>query len=377
MLDVDNAVPFLLEQGLIQRDWILSGDLTIRSAARRNRNLRVEGPGGAGCFIKQPDSLLSAGRKTLAGEAAFYEFCQQETAAGDVARLLPRLVFRQPDQLLYVLELIPAAIPLSRLAQERLPDALPIEPCCSLGRALGTLHRCFRTPGLASDPKLASLKRLPPPVFRSHRITPAMLADLSPAGARVFRMIREQADLSNSMARLGERWQCETVIHGDCKFDNVLVGPEAEGPAPEPRALWLVDWEFVQQGDPAWDLAGVLHDFLLLWTASMPLEPNLAPEEMIEKAHCPLGLLRPPIRAFWTGYLETAGLQRHAADSLLLKAVEFSAVRLVLAAHELSYEQDELAVQVVLLVQLAANILAAPEPACTLLYGIFGESGPR
>ena len=71
MLDVDNAVPYLIEHGLIQLDWILSGELTIRSAARRNRNLRVEGPGGAGCFVKQPDSLVSPGGKTLRERGRF------------------------------------------------------------------------------------------------------------------------------------------------------------------------------------------------------------------------------------------------------------------------------------------------------------------
>jgi Ser/Thr protein kinase RdoA (MazF antagonist) len=376
MLDVDNAVPFLLAHGLIQRDWILSGDLTIKSAARRNRNLRVEGPGGAGCFIKQPDSLVSAGRQTLASEAAFYEFCQEEAAALSVARLIPRLVFREPDRSLHVLELIPGAIPLSRYASDRLPDAFPVEPSRALGQGLGTLHRCFRMPGLASDPRLAPMNRLPPPVFRSHRVSPAMLADLSPAGVLVFRMIREQADLLESIARLAEKWQTETVIHGDLKSDNVLVGPQ-QSPDSEHRAIWLVDWEFVQKGDPAWDLAGLLHDFLLLWTSSMPLEPDLPAEEMINQARCPLDLLRPAIRAFWSGYLLTAALGHHSADSLLNRAVEFSAVRLVLAAHELSYEQDELSVQVVLLIQLAANLVADPEPACTQLYGIFRESGPR
>ena len=34
MLDVDNVVSFLLEHGLVQTDWIISGELAIRGAAR-------------------------------------------------------------------------------------------------------------------------------------------------------------------------------------------------------------------------------------------------------------------------------------------------------------------------------------------------------
>lgn len=57
MLNVDNAIPYLLEHDLIDPTWIIDGDLTIRCAARRNRNLRVEGPDGAGYLIKQADEL--------------------------------------------------------------------------------------------------------------------------------------------------------------------------------------------------------------------------------------------------------------------------------------------------------------------------------
>ena len=207
----------------------------------------------------------------------------------------------------------------------------------------------------------------------SHTVAPAMLADLSPAGLRVYRIIQEHSDLLDSMIRLGRQWRAETLIHGDLKFDNVLVVPDAPDSARDGCTTRLVDWEFVQIGDPAWDLASVLHDFLLLWTSSMPLQPDLSVEQMIDQARRPLEFLRPAIRAFWEGYLLTAGLHHDEADSLLLSAVTFSAVRLVLAAHELSYELDELPVQVVLLVQLAANLLADPESACTSSTGSSGS----
>ena len=48
MLSVDGATSFLIQRGLIDPVWIVDGALTIRTIARRNRNLRVEGPGGGG-----------------------------------------------------------------------------------------------------------------------------------------------------------------------------------------------------------------------------------------------------------------------------------------------------------------------------------------
>ena len=43
MLSVDGATALLVERGLIDPAWIIDGALTIKSVARRNRNLRVEG----------------------------------------------------------------------------------------------------------------------------------------------------------------------------------------------------------------------------------------------------------------------------------------------------------------------------------------------
>ena len=66
MIPVDEAMPYLLERGLVDRAWVIDGALRVSSAARRNRNLRVEGPGDAGYLIKQPDGPDAGGHRTLA-----------------------------------------------------------------------------------------------------------------------------------------------------------------------------------------------------------------------------------------------------------------------------------------------------------------------
>ena len=330
MLDVDNAVAFLLEHGLVECDWIVSGELTLRSVARRNRNIRIKGPDGAGHLIKQPDDLAPAGRRTLDSEAAFYEFCQQEPAAAAVLGLLPRLVLRDRGRTMHALKLIPNAATLAAYHLRHSPDEFPVEPSRQLGHGLGTLHRVFRMPGLADDVRLNWLGRSLPWVFTAHhRPTPAMLVDLSPAGARVFRIIQSEQALGRSLEALARMWRHETLIHGDIKSDNILVGgPKVQDQATE-QAVWIVDWEFVQTGDPAWDLASALHDYLVFWTASMPLKPELSIDAMIDQAHYPLSALRPAIRALWDGYHAAAGPStpgnEPASAALLHRAVAFSA----------------------------------------------------
>ena len=103
-----------------------------------------------------------------------------------------------------------------------------------------------------------------------------------------------------------------------------------------------MDWELVNIGDPAWDLAGVLQDFLVHWTHSMPVSTTLTVNEMTAQARHPLASLRPAIRAVWQGYRSAAGLESTEAEALLDRAVAFSAARLIQSVHELSDESEHL-----------------------------------
>src|SRR5690242_15792721 len=112
MLDVDSATPFLLDQGLVDVASIIDGDLTVISAARRNRNLQVRVRGGQGYLLKQPDDPTAGGHHTLRSEAAFYAFCEQEPAVAQMAAVIPRLLYHDPDLAVLAVELYDNAAPL-------------------------------------------------------------------------------------------------------------------------------------------------------------------------------------------------------------------------------------------------------------------------
>jgi aminoglycoside phosphotransferase (APT) family kinase protein len=218
-----------------------------------------------------------------------------------------------------------------------------------------------------------------PSVFRVSRPSPTLVANLSLASARVIRILQAQEGLDKALDNLTQQWVHETVIHGDIRSDNVLVVSSLDAADPDGVVVRIVDWEFVHIGDPAWDLAGALQDDLVFWTSTMPLQPDLTAQSMVEQANYPLEAIRPAIRAIWEGYLATAGLDpgANARDaSLLRRAVAFSAVRLIQTAYELSVERDELPVQAVLLLQIASNLLADPDRGQTHLYGIPCQAGP-
>jgi hypothetical protein len=212
--------------------------------------------------------------------------------------------------------------------------------------------------------------------LRIHRPLVRSLERLSPANIEVLKTLQSDGRLRGCLEGLGGLWRPETVVHCDVGFDNVLVLPPPGGPGADqlPAGVRVVDWELVCLGDPAWDVAGAIQGFLLLWAHSMPVSSSLSAEEMTAGALYPLAGMRGAIRATWHGYRAAAGLAADEAAALLRRAVPYSAARLVQTVFESSYESDRLSARSVILLQLAANILDDPGSAQVHLYGL--SSGP-
>jgi hypothetical protein len=367
MLSLDDAVPYLLSRQLIDPACIVDGSLTIQSAARRNGNLKIEGPQGAGLLIKQPIDPTEQGRETLSSEAAFYQFCQEEPAAAAMAQIAPHLVFHDVDRCLIGLRLLSEAVTLSSFltgAQERHSS---IEVAGALGLAMGIVHQTFSRADLANCPRLAWLSRRAPWVMTIHRPTPQFLASQSPANFELIRLLQTQNGCAPGLDRLHANWRVETVIHGDIRPSNVLV-TKARGELP--REVRIIDWEMVQLGEAAWDLAGALQGFARLWVESMPMTENLSIDERVAQASFPLDFVQRLSRSLWRGYQVASDGPRPEPDRLLDRAVKLSAVRMIQAAYEISDELTVLDPRSVIMLQLGANVLSHPEVARTQLFGI-------
>lgn len=371
MLTLDTLPRFLLDRGLLPVESILDGDLLVTSAVRRNRNLRVKRSDGPGYLIKQPDDPVFGGHHSLRFEATFYHFCQTEAAAEPIRPVLPTMAFFDPEQTMVGLELLQDAVPLWQYYVRFAPDAFPRPAAAALGRALGTVHRVFCAGGAADDPRLAWTARDVPWILRVHKPGPDLLASLSPANYQTLQIVQQQPGLGAALDAVRAEWTPSGLIHNDIKSDNVLVmdAPGTEpGTAPEVR---IVDWELVQAGDPAWDVAGALHDFVLFWINGM--SPAESPQAMVETGRFPLPVVQAGVRAFWRGYRDAAGVQGAAANALARRAVRMSAARLIQSAYEMAQMSMQLPVPSVLLLQAAANLLADPESGQVHLYGLFQE----
>ena len=366
MLNVDSTPRYLIDRGLMSVQSILDGDLIVSSAMRRNRNLRVKRKHDSSYLLKQPDDPNSGALVTLRNEAAFYAICQDDERCVALCEFLPRLRYFDPAASIVVLELVEDAKPLGAHYAAHDGQPFPTAAPRAAGRALATLHRTFRAFDPAGEPRVAWMHKQPPWIMRAHKPTPDLLASLTLANAETIRILQTEENISLHLDGLRRQWQPSTVIHNDVKSDNILV-LERDGGV----AVRLVDWELVSFGDPAWDIAGMLQDFVLFWIGSMPLAGmGVPPATLVASAKYKLTDLHPAIRAFWSGYRAAAELDRSEHAPLLARAVAFSAARLIQSAYEIGQAGSALAPASVLLLQISANVLRDPARAQIELYGI-------
>ncbi len=360
MLTVDSAAAYFLDRGMLDVRAVIDGDLEITSATRRNRNLRVLSRDAA-YLVKQISDGTAWEESSIAREARFYDVCARSATDG-LRCVLPPLKHIDPDEGIVVYELLRDAIPVWRYYREH-AEGVPLrtDAVSAVGGALAALHAAFgtvreRAPAfIGSDLPWSFWLGLPNPDLR--RL-------MSRGCAELLRLLQEDAAVVDFFESLRERWTPSAVIHGDVRLDNVLVLRDEAADA----RIALVDWETVQWGDPAWDLAGALQDSIFLWISSMPLDREA--DEMAEAARYPLPVLQAGMRACLERYRSELRLDPAAAAALIERAVQFSAARLLQTSYEIAINDVAVSPITAHLLQVAVNVIRDPRRACGDLYGL-------
>jgi hypothetical protein len=359
-LTVSNLAHFLISRGLVNHDAIFGGDLVILDASRRNRNFKVIRRAGPGLFVKQmretqPDAML-----TLRRESACYERARDDPT---LSRLMPRLINYDPARHLLIVELLPDAESLAdRHAREKM---FPAEIGRMLGQGLGLYHA--RAAGVGENEILGALfARQVPTMLTLGRGGLAALGQFGRIGPALSTVIQQHPELQKLLDAVGAEWRFDSLIHGDMKWDNVLLFPSPSGELD----FRIVDWEMADIGDADWDVGAVLQSFLAVWILSMPIASGLPPEHYIGMAAQPIEPMRPVLRAFWEAYAATRGFAETERQSALERSMRFGAARLVWAAFEQRLYAAQLDPAAMTLLQVSLNILKNPAQAVADLLNV-------
>jgi thiamine kinase-like enzyme len=172
--------------------------------------------------------------------------------------------------------------------------------------------------------------------------------------------------LLQCLLALRYQWQYDALIHGDMKWDNLVIG---EGAKQEPE-LHIIDWELVDIGDAAWDVGSVFASYLVDWLLSLNAPDQQVSLDLGIKARNRLVQMQPALRKFWAAYISTRRLEAAVARQYLEKCLRFTAARLVLAVFEFLYGSPQMTAALLSMLQASQNILLNPTQAASELLAL-------
>lgn len=346
-------IPYLVERELLGAQDIVEGDVELANTSRRNLSFRVTTKDERGCLVKQ--GVGAERGATIAREAEF--LIAAANAPNSVRWLghLPAVRDWHSERRILVFSLVPGA---HSLAERHARASLwPAGLAWQVGRALRRLHTwspAIQTVALPLDP---------PRILSIHRPDLPIVDQVSDSGLEVIKIVQDTPELCSAFDDLSLNWQSSRVIHGDVKWDNVVLLPTPGG---RRFRVLLVDWELVQLGDPLWDAASFLCQYLDTWIASMPILAQ-SPRSGALSAGIPLERLQPAMRRFWDGYMREMGTEERAVA--LERVVRYAAARLVQFAIEADQQSALLSATGVVRLQVAHNMVQRPLAAATSLLG--------
>lgn len=334
--------------------------VTTLEVSRRNDTFVVSRFDGHPLFVKV--AVGSSAARGLVHEGWTYRLF---TSVEDPALLAatPHLVLFDPEKPVVVTTFVAGAVDL--WTQHLALDRLTAGPAVALGRALAAVHRA--TP--------VSVLRVRHPDFVDRagvRIPdtglPDLLADDSATAAALDTHARPRlATLADGCREVAEEWTPTCLIHRDLTFDNCLVRDGEDAPS---RAVIIVDWEFATIGDPCWDTATVVAEYLLVGlarTLRWPRAPSAA--ALVDAFVTSLERDPPPLSAFVDSYLGGRSMDAEAPAEHIARMIRYLPWRLLHTALADVSRTEAMSASTLLLLQMADNIARDPRWAQELLLG--------
>lgn len=349
-LTATNLVHFLIAKKLVQAATVVEGNFSVQELGRRNRNFQVNLGFSSGLFVKQSKASDALSLATFKREMDSYAIAQQIPAWHTLLAPLKHLDY---DRHSIVLDLIADGESLTQY-HWRIRRFSPLI-AEKLAHALAQFHANVKLADLNAE-QLSQYPRKTLWILDLNE-----LPNSASGGARqMLRFMQQHSAFRDGMQALKQNWKFDCLVHGDMKWDNCLVHPDA---TQQPR-LTLIDWELIDVGDAHWDVAGLMHSFFVFWIESELRRADLSGvnniADLLDRENEGQTGLRQSLWAFWRAYQRGMGCSERDHHALV-RVFGFVSARLVLTCYEGVCQAKEMSLPMSLILQLAGEIFREPE----------------
>jgi hypothetical protein len=364
LVQPDNVVHYLAERRLLTLPSVVAGDFMVCEQSSRNYNLKVIRHKSPGFFIKQVRQRNPAYTLTLEREAKCYEMSSRHPRFGAMAALLPKCHHWDPASTILVLEMLPDAENLWEHHQRL--GCFPREMAELQGDKLGSYHRQVELFFPALEELQLFDKKLPW-ILSIHETQPQYLSQMSQGNAQLLQILRDYPGLTNALDALKRSWAFRALIHGDVKWENLLLYREKPE---DPLDIRIIDWEMADLGDECWDTGAIFQAYLSFWIFSLPLSPGVSLDQAAAASRFRGEDMQVALAAFWTRYAAARGFGRATSRRYLERCMACAAARMVQTAYEGIQQSPQITPQALCQLQMSMNILRDPAAAVSQMVGL-------
>lgn len=196
-----------------------------------------------------------------------------------------------------------------------------------------------------------------------NKITPEFLAHNENSLIELIEILQNQDEFA-SLHKFQASQNPRCLIHGDIKFDNILIKKFKDNPS---RKMIFIDWELCGLGDPEYDVATIIANFLLFWINSVKLQNS---KELIDwQSHAMVSFthLKEIISTFWSSYFYRQN--RCTSDLIVdkMRSIEYVGVVLIQYVYSKILAGCRLSSNDVLCLIMTKSFLAKPSIISNIL----------
>jgi len=362
-LNPNNVAQFLAERRLLTFESVVDGDFLVVDQNSRNRNLKIIRRKSDGFFIKQIPQQTPEFMQSMQREAACYRLGNERRNLGEFPSLTPRFYYFDPLRYILIIELLVDSESVWEYHQRT--GSLPVEVARLQGEKLGAYHRAARVNGQTEGFEVFG--RQIPWILSIHETNPMYLNQVSRGNAQLIGVVQQYPEFQSALAELKAQWNFSTLIHGDIKWENLMLR-RVDGEAA--LELKVIDWEIADVGDECWDAGAVIQAYLTFWVFSLPLNSGMSLAEAAASSRYSSEDLKRALAVYWTSYAESGGLNQTASRQKLLRSMRCAAARMIQTAYESIQSSPQISPYALCKLQISLNILRDPKNAVADLMGL-------
>jgi hypothetical protein len=373
ILDPDNVFEYLANLNYCQIADRENTQVTLVPA--KNLNLLMTFNDGKTLLVKQENRDYQGQTKGEFWAAwQMQELIKSVPEFGDcIGKFLPELLYFDLDNSITIVNYLTDYQDLYRYYLD--VELFPIEIASAIGRVLANIHsqtfnrekhRQFLTKSIASsiDPSKTYADGI---IRRLSRITPDIFAMMPVECLQFFKLYQRFPSLSQAIADLRQTIVPSCLTHNDLKLNNILL--DLQWQQPESQLIKLIDWERTAWGDPAFDLGCLLGSYLEIWLDGMAISNSLSINESLQLATTPLELLQPSLSALVEAYLSGFPEITIAHPDYLDRVIQFAGLSLIQRIEIIIDEDRVFGNRGIIILQVAKQLLCAPQAARSTLFG--------